>query len=258
MSLSLYHDDCLTVLKALPDHSVDAVITDPPYLATDLHFDKDPFSYEWLHELVRVVKPDGYLVVFAPVLMAAQIAQVWSLRFTGAWVKPQGGMRTHSAKKPMNQWELYSVFAHPDHQIKNLTWNKVTVPGEPYRKVQRNSGYKRGGKDQLDRADSSTWTTDGYVSENAGTRQLTDVLYGPAKSTMKHAERTIHPTQKPVVVLSTLVQWVTNEGDTVLDPFMGSGSTGVAALQNTRHFIGIEKDRSYYEIACQRIALHED
>jgi DNA modification methylase len=60
MTYTLHHGDCLDILRVLPDASIDAVITDPPYLETDLHFDKEKFSYEWVQELVRVVKPNGY------------------------------------------------------------------------------------------------------------------------------------------------------------------------------------------------------
>jgi site-specific DNA-methyltransferase (adenine-specific) len=62
-----------------------------------------------------------------------------------------------------------------------------------------------------------------------------------------------HPTQKPLALMEFLVKSYSDEGDTVIDPFMGSGTTGVAALQNNRRFIGIEKERQYFDVACQRI-----
>jgi DNA modification methylase len=97
------------------------------------------------------------------------------------------------------------------------------------------------------------FTQEGYVTKNNGRREMTDVLFGRSKGSMCHDERTDHPTQKPLEVLLTLVQWLTNEGDTVLDPFMGSGTTGVACVQTGRNFIGIEIDPGYFEIAKQRI-----
>lgn len=241
-------------MKDIPDGSVDAVITDPPYLTTDLHFDKAGLSMQWVSELLRVVKPNGYLAVFAPFTMLAQIERLWSMRFYGCWLKNAGTMRTHSAKKPMNKQEPYCVFAHPKHKVSELTWNKITIPGEPYKKTQKNTGYLRGGKDQLDRANTSCWTETGYISENSGFRYQTDVIEGAGKSHMKHAERTTHPTQKPLTVIDTLVRWLTNDGDTVIDPFMGSGTTGVACLNTNRNFIGIELDPNYFAIAETRIA----
>jgi len=251
--MNLFNDDCLKVMRTLPDNSVDAIVTDPPYLTTDLRFDRNGLSMEWVNESLRIVKSDGYLAVFCPVEMSAAIARLWSLRFTGFWLKSNSGMRTASAKKPMSKSELYTVFAHPKHQVKNLTWNCVKIEGKPYSKKQRLSGYCRGGKDQLDRASPSGWTKDGYISENDGFRLQTDVILGNPKPCMPHAERTDHPTQKPVNVISTLVQWLTNEGDLILDPFMGSGTTGIACKNLERDFIGIELDAEYFQIAQQRI-----
>lgn len=70
---------------------------------------------------------------------------------------------------------------------------------------------------------------------------------------MKHHERTIHPTQKPVALISTLIQWITNPGDIVLDPFCGSGTTAIACKELNRNYICIEKELEYYQIACNRI-----
>jgi 16S rRNA G966 N2-methylase RsmD len=245
--------DCMEVLPSLPDKSVDVVITDPPYLTTDLHFDAS-LSMQWVEQLLRVVKPDGYLACFCPVEMAAQISVTWKLRFTGAWVKSSPNMRTATAKKPRNQWELYCVFAHPKHRISNLVWNNVMVTGTRYQKAPRiNTGYRRGGKDQLDRADASGWTANGHQSPPTETRYQTDVIIAPPKCSMPHDERSEHPTQKPLDVISTLVQWLTNPGDVILDPFAGSATTCVAAKQLNRRFIGIEKESQYVQIGNKRL-----
>jgi len=252
----LIKDDCLNAIKDLDENSVDAIITDPPYLTTDLHFDKNGLDMQWVNELLRVVKPDGYLIVFCPIEMSAHISTIWGYRFSGVWLKTLSGMRTHAAKKPRCKSELYTVFAHPEHKIKNLTWNHVKVVGEPYSKKQRKSGYRRGGKDQIDRACQSAWTEDNYVCSNDGFRYQTDVILGNPKPCMPHSERTKHPTQKPVNVIETLIKWVTNENDVILDPFMGSGTTAIAALNLNRKFIGIEINQEYFDIARERIDKH--
>lgn len=246
--------DCFDVLPNIPDNSIDMILTDPPYCTTDLFFDKEGFSLDIvLHQFLRILKPNGYIAIFAPVLMQAKIANIFHLRFSGAWVKPAGTMRTHSAKKPMNQWELYCVFSHPDHRVSNLTWNAVKEEGSPYKKVQRYNGFLRGGKDQLDRATTSSWTKDGFVAENDGFRVQTDVIYAPNKPYMAHRERTKHPTQKPLKVISVLIQWLTNEGDIVLDPFSGSGTTAIACKRLNRQFLAIEKEREFYEYSVERL-----
>ncbi len=253
MSHELIQGDCLKKLRELPDDSIDATIADPPYLTTDLAFDKAGLDMAWVTELLRVVKNDGYLAVFAPVEMLGYIATIWAKRFSGVWVKTQQGARTHSAKMPMCQSETYAVFAHPKHKVANLTWNKATYESTPYVKIKNNSGYKRGGKDQLDRASSGGWTKDGFVQQNDGFRYYTDVLIGNPKPCMPHHERTEHPTQKPLNIIQVLVQWLTNEGDTILDPFSGSGTTGVAALLNNRNYIGIELNPEYLEMSRKRL-----
>jgi DNA modification methylase len=247
---TLYCGDCLEILPTLK--GIDAVITDPPYFSTDLKLDRESKPADW-GLLTKVVQANGYLVVFAPLEIQSEIFHIWKRRFSGVWVKAQPVKRTHTAKKPFGSFELYVVYAHPDHQVSQLTWNHVFVPGTPYRKIKRKSGYKRGGKDQLDRQGTSGWTKDGFVSENSGVRYCPDVLFGANKPCMAHDERTEHPTQKPVEVIDVLVQWTTNPGDLVLDCYMGSGTTGVAAIQQGRKFIGIEIDPDYFEIACRRI-----
>lgn len=254
--MQIYHASNLDIIKSLPDKSIDTIITDPPYGMTDLTWDK--FPTEWLELCLRVLKDNGYLVSFGGFHVQYAIAQHYKFRFSGMWLKPLAVMRTHTAKKPRSQCEPYTVFAHPNHQIKDLTWNKILVEGEPYRKIQRNTGYVRDGKNQIDRANTSAWTQDGYVGENEGTRQQTDVLHGPTKPTMKHQERTLHPTQKPLSIIECLVKWLTNPSDIILDPFMGSGTTGVAAIGLNRDFIGIEIDETYFSIAQNRLGQTPD
>lgn len=153
----------------------------------------------------------------------------------------------------MSKSELYAVFAHPKHKVKDLTYNKITIPGTPYKTVAKNTGYLRGGKDSLSRSSNRGWTKDGYVIENNGFRYQTNVILAPNKTGMKHHERTIHPTQKPISLISTLIKWITNEGDTILDPFCGSGTTAIACKELGRNYICVEKEPEYYQIACNRI-----
>lgn len=254
--------DFLDGMRELGDNSIDAIITDPPYMTTDLHFDKQGFNLDdFLSESLRVIKPNGYFAVFAPFEMQGIIAQTFSLRFTGIWLKTLPTMRTSTAKKPMSKQEGYGVYAHPEHKIKELIWNPIKIWGhKPYKKLQHNRGYVRNdalltnrATSSVDRASPSAYTKDGYVCDNPGFRYQTDVIEGNNKSAMEHSERTLHPTQKPLKVMSTLIQWLTNEADIVLDPFMGSGTTGVAAQRLNRGFVGFEIDSEYFEIGSNRV-----
>ncbi|BAQ67106.1 adenine-specific methyltransferase (plasmid) [Geminocystis sp. NIES-3709] len=242
-------------MDLLDDSTIDCILTDPPYLTTDLQFDRDGIDIEGLcNNILRVLKPNGYFISFGGIELLGQLCQYFPVRWTGVWIKPNGVMRSSVAKKPRSQSELYAVMAHPKYKVSDLTYNKMYLEGEPYRSVQRKQEIKRGGKDCLSRINTSAWGKDGYVIENNGTREQTDVIYAPNKQSMVLTERTDHPTQKPLSLLKTLLYMCTNEKDLVLDPFCGSGSTAIACHEMNRSCITIEKDNNYYLIARKRIS----
>ena len=114
--------DCLEIMpQVIESNSVDAFITDPPYVLTDLEFDKN-HGIDWSIKALDLTKQNGYLITFYSFLLAAKIAEYWSFRFDGIWIKPRGTMRTHSAKKPMNQQEKFFCFAHP-----NITQKFISI-----------------------------------------------------------------------------------------------------------------------------------
>jgi len=237
------------VLPRIASQSIDMICIDPPYLTTDLQFDKDGINLPLLKkEFARILKPSGYLVSFGSIELLAAFCDPFAIRFSGMWLKQCPVMRTATAKKPMSKCEPYAVYALKGAKIKELVYNPQEIAGgKPYRKVRKNIGYLRGGKDSLSRANRDGWTKDGYISESRGFIWQTDVLEAPNKTGMRHKERTLHPTQKPVSALRTLVRMLTNEGDLVLDCFAGSGSTGEACAWEKRDFILIEKSEEYYE-----------
>lgn len=244
---SIVNDCFINALKKIADKSVDLVCIDPPYLSTDLDFDKAGFDLPTLKkELARIIKPSGYIACFGTIQLLAAFINPFSIRYSGVWLKPRGTMRTHSAKKPMSKCEPYAVFCLKGAKICDMTFNKLKIAGKAYSKKYKNTGYSRDGKDSFSRADSSGWTQDGYIGNNDGYRWQTDVIEAPAKNCMKHAERTDHPTQKPIAALSVLIKMLSNEGDLVVDCFGGSGSTAAACLELGRDFIIIEKDKTYF------------
>lgn len=253
---TLHLGDCLEVLRTLPDCSVDAVVTDPPYLTTDLAFDKVELTNEWIVECLRVLKPNGYLISFGSMQLLARIIPYAEIRWDGCWVKPCGTPRFHNTKKPMQQSEYYIVFCKKGAKVSELVYNKVHFSGnDHYRKLQKavSVSERHGRKDSIKRKQCNEFTKTDFLIENTGLREYTNVLFAPAKNGFKLSERTEHPTQKPVQILSVLIQQTTNEGALILDPFMGSGSTCIAALEFKRRFIGCEIDPVYFEIAKNRI-----
>lgn len=252
--IEIYNDDCLHYMQSLPDSSIDCILTDPPYLTTDLQFDKDGIDIEGLcSSIMRVLKPNGYFISFGSVELLGQLCQYFPIRWSGVWIKPNGVMRTVTAKKPRSQCELYTVMAHPKHKVSELTYNKLMVEGEPYRKTQRRSDVVSNRKDSLARCSPANWGKLSHTIDNDGHRQQTDVIYAPSKNYMSIAERTDHPTQKPLSALKKLIYMCTNEDDMVLEPFCGSGSTVVACWEMGRSCIGVEKNYDYYQMARERI-----
>lgn len=249
---SILDGDATDWIRLLSTESVQLVIADPPWLVTDFEFDKKFDSYGWIDEVQRIMTPNGYLVLFGAIETLAKV-QGFDLRFWCVWRKPRPLLAFHNQKKPGNQCEAFGVYTKKGVQTKDLFFQHVYTYGEPYKKVQKLVSYIRGGKDMIDRGSTSHWTKDGYVSENDGTRIQSNVIDASFKPCMKKIERTKHPTQKPLKLMATIIMWLTQKGDLVLDPFCGSGSSCVAASRFGRHYIGIDNDSVWCKVARQRL-----
>lgn len=233
-------------------HPFQTIVTDPPYMKTDIAFDEDGFDIEVFRIFQEFAKPNASCISFGSIELLYKIGLIWKSRFGGTWVKHTGNMRTWNAKKPKSQSEIYYTYVMPEAKTKDLIFNKVLYEDEPYIAKQSYKGALRGGKSQLDRACTGAFTKDGYVYENSGTREYTDTFYHPSKQGMKHVDRTLHPTQKPYKILEVMIQWVTDENMIVFDPFIGSGSTLIAAENTGRQCIGIEKNPLWCSVMLER------
>ena len=228
--------DCLERMTEIPDGSVDMVLTDPPYGTTACKWDTVidlPLMWE---QLKRIIKPNGAIVMTAsqPFTSALVMSNVAMFKYDWVWQKPKGTGHLNAKKMPMRDKEDVLVF-----YSKQATYNPQFLPGDAYREK---SGWKN---------------TKGYAGYGADKRtgNNNDGKRFP-KQVIKFGvvERgTVHPTQKPVALMEYLVRTYTHEGETVLDFTMGSGTTGVAAKNLGRKFIGIELDQTYYDIAEKRI-----
>ena len=126
---------------------------------------------------------------------------------------------------------------------KQPTYNPQMTVGKPYDK----------GKAVRDAIQYGKQTKAVHVKNTEGTRYPRSVLYFKTAED----EGKLHPTQKPIALYEYLVKTYSNEGDTIFDPCMGSGTTGVACLNTNRDFIGIERDENYYAIAEERLKTDE-
>lgn len=235
----LYNDDCLKVMPLLEAGSVDAIITDLPYGTTQSAWDEViPLADMW-REVKRVLKPSGAFITtasqpFTSVLVCSN--PEW-FKWDDVWMKDKATGHLNAEVMPMRKHESILVFGDG-----RITYNpQITMkPKENIRPISR-------------RAPTDSY---GKYNETAGRNIPLNMSYPVSIvycHTTNHGERGYHPTQKPIELYEYLIRTYTNPSETVLDITMGSGTTGVAAVQTGREFIGIEKERKYFVIAEKRI-----
>lgn len=225
--------DCLELMSAIPDGSVDMVMCDLPYGTTQNKWDSViPFEPLWAHYW-RVLKKNGAVVLTAaqPFTSALVMSQPKAFKYQWVWEKSRPTGHLDSKKKPLRLHEDVLVF-----YLQQPTYNpQGLIPCSKVRKARSTNGTNYGSAER----DSVT------AFENFPT----SVLICPSED-----NRGRHPTQKPVALMEYLIRTYTNEGETVLDNCIGSGTTGVACVNTGRNFIGIEQDEKYFQIASERIA----
>lgn len=237
MKTRLMRGDCLETLRRLPDQSVDLVVADLPYGVTACRWDTTiPLDRLW-HELNRVMKPTKAAVFTATQPFTTDLIQSNRKNFKYCWVwlktKPSG---YQIAKvKPLNITEDIVVFGKG-----RITYNPQMIPREKPR-----TGVVHSTNRQMIVSGGGV-----YREKKTYTHKYPTTIIQIANGSQKDK---VHPAQKPVELMEYLIRTYTNKGDVVLDPVMGSGTTGIACKRLRRSFIGIEKDRGYYEMAKKRI-----
>jgi site-specific DNA-methyltransferase (adenine-specific) len=233
--INLMQGDCLELMKTIPDGSVDMVLTDPPYGTTACKWDSViPFEPMW-EQLKRVTKKNGAIVMTAsqPFTSALVMSNLKMFKYCWVWEKTIATNFMLVRKQPAKRHEDIAVFyrAQP-------AYSPQMEAGEPYTDKPRKRTVGVHG-------DAVTVK---LSIENTGSRYPSSV-----QRFSNGNNGTVHPTQKPVALMEYLIKTYTNEGETVLDFTMGSGTTGVAAKNLNRGFIGIELDEAYFNIAKERI-----
>ena len=236
--------DCLKERNAIPDGSVDMVLCDLPYGTTDCRWDSViPFEPLWAH-YKRVCKPNAAIVLFGsqPFTSVLVSSNVEWFRYAWVWDKVCPTGFANAKRQPLRQTEDVAVFYRSTARYNPQGLERALVT----RRNSKNVGGESLREDVEASSGKGCLRTAGgeYVQEFTGyPRNL--VKFG--KSQDKG-----HPTQKPVALCEYLIRTYTDEGETVLDNTMGSGTTGVACVNTNRNFIGIEKEYDYFKTACQR------
>lgn len=235
---TLFHSDMFDVLGTLESQSIDLLLTDFPYGTLNKRNEWDTiidYPVFWEH-VSRICKPTCPIVStaaqpFTSVLIASNFRD---FKYTMVWEKSKATGYLNAKKQPLRAHEDIVVFYK-----KQPTYNPQMTEGTPYDK----------GTAVRDTEAYGVQTKAVHVKNDSGLRYPRSVIYfKTAESEGKH-----HPTQKPVELYRWLIRTFSNPGDTVLDPCMGGGTTGIAAKMENRNFIGIEREEAYYNVAKQRI-----
>ena len=242
---NLYHGDCLEMMKQFPDNSVDCILCDLPYGTTNCSWDiVIPFEELWI-AYKRLIKDNGAILLFGKQPFTTDLinSNRKMFKYELIWEKDKPTNFALANKQPMCYHENILVFytnqpvynKQPTKREGKGTWRYEYDISHENRTIQ-GTNKKYTGKKEKSNYDTEFKNPKSILYFDTGKRQQLQ-----------------HPTQKPVALLEYLILTYSNEGDTILDNTMGSGSTGVACMNTNRHFIGIEKEEKYFKIAEERI-----
>ena len=226
----IHQGDCLEVMKEIEDKSVDIILCDLPYGTTKCKWDTIiPFEPLW-KQYERIVKANGAIVLTAaqPFTSVLVVSNLKDFRYEWIWKKTRATGHLNAKIQPMREHESVVVFYK-----KPSIYNPQGL--KPYGKITKRGhngdNYNKSG-------------TENYQEYTGYPRTIQEFPDDKDK---------LHPTQKPVALFEYLIRTYTNEGETVLDNCIGSGTTALACLNTGRFFIGIEQDEDYVNIARKRI-----
>ena len=232
--------DCLELMKDIPDESIDMILCDLPYQETGNKWDKFIDLKKLFSEYRRIIKEDGCIALTGTFKFGVHLFNIAPdlYKYEWVWEKDNGTNAPNVNLQPFRVHEFIFVFG------KGRVTNGTRTPMNYFPQKTEGKPYKQ---------------KSGRISENwkGGLNNIVtnnkDGLRHPKTIQKFNRDRGLHPTQKPVALLEYLIKTYTNEGATVLDNCMGSGSTGVACVNTGRNFIGMELDKKYFNIAKERI-----
>lgn len=253
MNIDLRHGDCLKVMKQIPDKSIDAIITDPPYGTAACNWDSViSFNLMW-EQLNRIVKPDGAIVLFGsePFSSNLRMSNINNYKEDVVWLKNKSSNGFQIDQKHLKVHENIMVFANQTkYKFNPQKWLVQEKEFLTQRKTLKefecgNNVY--GSAKRIRKLDDGTRNPISIITASV------PITMAKSKTYSSDIDVNYHPTQKPLAIMEYLVKSFTNENDTVLDFTMGSCSTGIACINTNRNFIGIELDENYFNISLRRV-----
>lgn len=231
MTVKLLQGDCLELMKDIPDGSIDMILCDLPYGTTQNKWDSViPLDLLW-NEYKRICNGAIVLTAQTPFDKIIGCSNLAMLKYEWIWRKESGTGFLNAKKAPLKDHENVLVFYK-----KQITYNP-----------QMRTGFKAYQCKQGNTKSSNYGAQTGATTVSNGERYPLTVIE------FQRDNGKVHPTQKPVALMEYLIKTYTNEGETVLDNCMGSGTTGVACVNTKRKFVGMEKDEGYFAVAKNRI-----
>ena len=237
--IELFNEDCFEGMKRIADKSVDLVITDPPFGCTDCEWDKKIDLLAFHQELKRICKEKALLISFSKQPFTNELMNAFKGCYKEIWYwkKHSSGGFLSANKTPLRTVEEIIIFK-VNKNATNTLYNPQMIKLD---KPKRKKGYK------ATEIYHSSWNPSNRkeICDYAYPKNLLD-YYEPQKDKK-------HPCQKPLELVKYLLKTYSNEEMLILDPFAGSGVTGVACKECNRNFIGFELNKEYYEKAKNRI-----
>ena len=235
---TLFWADCFDVFPLIADKSIDAIICDLPYGTTACKWDSVlPFEKLW-KQYERIIKPNGAIVLFGsqPFTSSLVMSNPKLFKYEWIWKKSRPANFMNAKFQAMKIHENIIVFG-----FGKIKYNPIKEIGSKNHATKPRNSFKE-----------SIYNTR-QPTRPPNTNELKypkSIIEVKSSNNIKNE----HPTQKPLELLEYLVKTYTNEGDMVLDNTMGSGTTGLACLKTNRQFIGIEKEKQYYDVAVRRLS----
>lgn len=237
----IYNEDCLVGMQRIPDESVDCIICDLPYEVLNkgnknARWDRlIPFDKLW-QQYERIIKHNGAIVLFGQGMFTAKLMMSNEKLWRYNLIYQKGGRVSgflNAKRMPLREHEDILLFYK-----KQPTYNPQMTKGTP----NHTRGKMKG--EQTNRCYGTFGKAKDFIADEKYPRSILN---------FQKPHPQIHPTQKPVTLIEYLIKTYTNEGETVLDNCMGSGTTAVAAVNTNRNFIGFELEKEYFDIACKRV-----